>query len=87
MTEAQVIAFLRLPASPVVDLAIQVANLTWKEALAVDLCGRKAMTQEKASEQAGYSVDAVQRWYKKGMKKLCTAWDGIWWIDRLSDAA
>lgn len=75
--------FLRSPSSSVVNLALEEANLTWKEAVAVDLCGRKDMTQEKAAEQAGYSVDSMQRWYRSGMKKLQAAWSGSWWIRKL----
>lgn len=79
------VKFLRCPSAPLVNLAVEMANLTWKEQLAVDLCGRRAMTQEKAAEEAGYSVDAVQRWYRLGIKKLCSAWSGIWWIEKLTE--
>lgn len=85
MDEAKVVAFLRCPAKNVVDLAVEMANLTWKEELAINLCGRKSMTQDRAAEQSGYSVDAMQRWYRSGIKKLCVAWSGIWWIEKLSE--
>lgn len=85
MDESRAIAFLRCPSADIVDLAVEMANLTWKEALAIDLCGRKSMTQEKAAEQSGYSVDAMQRWYRAGIKKLCVAWRGVWWIEKLSE--
>ena len=85
MDESKVVKFLRCPSAPLVNLAVEMANLTWKEQLAVDLCGRRAMTQEKAAEEAGYSVDAVQRWYRLGIKKLCSAWSGIWWIEKLTE--
>lgn len=83
MRECDVVKFLRCPASSVVSLAVEMANLDWRESLAIDLCGRKALTQEKAAEQAGYSPDAVQKWYRSGIKKLCKAWDGLWWVDKL----
>ena len=83
MTEEQIINFLRCPAAAIVDLALAMANLNWKEELAITRCGRQAYTQEKAAEIEGYSVDAVQRWYRSGMKKLITAWDGVWWIEKL----
>lgn len=81
--EEKVIAFLRCPAAGLVDYAVSIANLNWKEATAIDLCGRKALTQERAAEKAGYSVDAVQRWYRSGITKLMQAWSGIWWIDKI----
>ncbi len=80
MKEETVIAFLRYPVAGLVDYALSIANLTWQEELAVTLCGRKHMTQERAAEQAGYSVDAVQKWYRAGIRKLCTAWSGSEWI-------
>lgn len=85
MDEGKIIKFLRCPSTALVDLAIEMANLTWKEALAVKLCGRQAMTQERAAEQAGYSVDAMQRWYRLGMKKLSAAWNGVWWITKITE--
>ena len=83
MSEEKIIKFLRCPAAPIVDLALEMANLTWKERLAVDMCGRKAKTQEKAAEESGYSVDAMQRWYRAGIRKLSRAWAGVWWIEKI----
>lgn len=83
MEEKDVLKFLQCGAAPVVDLAISIANLTWKEETAVSLCGRRDMTQEKAAEESGYSVDTMQRWYRRGISKLAKAWDGVWWIQRL----
>lgn len=83
MDEKKAVEFLRCEASQIVDLAIAMANLTWKEETAVNLCARKDMTQEKAAESAGCSPDSMQRWYRHGMEKLCRAWDGVWWIDKL----
>ena len=85
MEETAVIRFLRCPAADIVNLAIAMANLTWKEELAVKECGQKAKTQEKAAEDSGYSVDAMQRWYRSGIKKLSSSWDGVWWIKKLLD--
>lgn len=81
--EEQVVSLLRCPAAGLVDYAVSIANLNWKEATAIDLCGRKAMTQERAAEAAGYSVDAMQRWYRSGISKLLQAWTGVWWIDKI----
>lgn len=83
MAEDKIIEFLRCPASAVVDLAIAMANLSWKEETAIKLCGRQAKTQERAAEEAGYSVDAMQRWYRSGMRKLSAAWSGVWWIEKI----
>lgn len=83
MDEEKIIALLRCPSAPLVDLALAMANLTWKEELAVSMCGRQAMTQERAAEKADCSVDAMQRWYRAGIRKLSTAWSGVWWIEKI----
>lgn len=83
MEESKVLKFLRCPASPLVDLAVEMANLTWKEELAISLCGRQAKTQDKAAEESGWSVDAIQKWYRSGMKKLTRSWEGVWWINKV----
>lgn len=85
MSESTVVAFLRYPVAGLVDYALSIANLTWQEELAIDLVGRKHMTQERAAEKAGYSVDAVQKWYRSAIRKLCIAWSGSVWITRLVD--
>lgn len=87
MTEDKIVAFLRCPSRDVVDLAVELANLNWKEALAIDQCGRKAKTQERAAEDSKRSPDAMQRWYRAGIKKLSTAWAGLWWVETLADEA
>ena len=87
MTDEQILAFLRCPDKAIVDLAVEMANLTWKEELAVTECGRKYKTQEKAAEDNGRSPDAMQRWYRSGMKKLSVAWSGCWWVKALADKA
>lgn len=87
MDEDMIVAFLRCPAGTVVDLAVEMANLTWKEQIAIDQCGRKAKTQEKAAEDAKRSPDAMQRWYRSGIKKLSTAWAGMWWVQNLAEEA
>lgn len=83
MEEKDVLRFLRCESSDLVDLAVKKANLTWKEELAVTLCGRKDRTQDQAAEESGLSVDTVQRWYRRGIEKLGRAWSGIWWIQKL----
>lgn len=84
MDESTVKAFLRYHSAPIVDFAIGFyANLTWQEALAIELCGKKHMTQERAAEEAGYSVDAMQKWYRAGINKLCAAWQGLDWLEKI----
>lgn len=83
MDERKVVAFLRCPSSELVELAISMANLTWKENIAINLCGRQAKTQEKAAEEVDCSVDAMQKWYRAAISKLAVAWDSTWWINKL----
>lgn len=83
MDDRMILAFLRYPSAPLVDFGLTLVNLTWQEQMALDMCGRKHMTQERTAEQAGYSVDAIQKWYRSGMKKLSVAWDGQEWIKKI----
>jgi len=83
MSESDITAFLRYPSAQLVDYALTLVNLTWQERTAVTLCGRQHYTQEQAAEQAGYSVDAMQKWYRAGMKKLLAEWSGHVWIKKL----
>lgn len=85
MDEDKAVKFLRCPSSDLVELAMKKANLTWKEALAITLCVRRDMTQERAAEYSNLSPDTVQRWYRRGISKLCKAWSGVWWIEQLSN--
>lgn len=82
-TEKQVVQLLRLPDAGLVDYMISLANLDKREATAIDLCGRKAYTQEEAAEHIDRSPDAVQKWYRSGIRKLRASWMGKWWIERL----
>lgn len=83
MDKEQAVRFLRLPAAGIVDYALGQANLTQRERLAVDLCGRQGYTQEAAAIEADVSVEAVHKWWGTGIAKCCTAWDGNWWILKL----
>lgn len=82
-TEKDVVQLLRMPDADLVNFMIALANLDRRESVAIDLCGRKAFTQEEAAEAIDRSPDAVQKWYRAGIKKLRTAWSGKWWIERL----
>ena len=88
MDEKQVVAFLRCPASVVVELALEMANLTDRERKAIELCGRRGLTRDEAVEEIQKSktpreIDAVKRWYRSGIAKLCIAREGIYWIEAI----
>lgn len=70
MDEDKAVKFLRCPSSDLVELAMKKANLTWKEELAITLCVRRDMTQERAAEYSNLSPDTIQRWYRRGISKL-----------------
>ncbi len=84
MEKREIINFLRCPAGDLVDFAINNANLTRCERVAVELCARQGVTKERAAEENDVSVDAVKKWYGSGMEKLDKAWSGSWWINRLA---
>lgn len=91
MEKRQILSVLQCPSAPLVDMLISSANLTYKESLAVDLCGRKGMTQEQAAEEAerrgllpSCSVDSMQKWNRSGMRKLDAAWSGNWIVSKIS---
>ena len=90
MEEKKVIAFLRCSASAPLNLALEMANLTDHERIAVNLCGIRGMTYDEAAEELQrYSlnqrreVDTIKRWYHSARKKLCLAWSGLYWIDAI----
>ena len=83
LTHYQVLQFLRCPSSELVDFALTLANLDRKEAAVIEICGRKAYTQEEAAEILDRSPDAVQKWWRSGISKLQTAWSGRWWIEKI----
>ena len=85
MTRESVIAFLKTPSVQIIDLAISMANLTLNEENVIRLHCQKGMTQEKIAEKEDVSTNAVQRWYYSGLEKLIQAWNGIWWIEKLSE--
>lgn len=83
MTDKEIIRLLRCPAAEIVDLALSRANLTMHELQAITLVGRQGLTQEAAAEQLDFSVDALHKWYRSGMRKLRECWSGIWWIQKI----
>lgn len=86
MTDKEIISLLRKPdIKPVQELIIEMANLTVKEESAIRLCVVKDYTQFEAAEKISRSEDAVQRWYRAGMKKLHAVCDKSWWINKISE--
>lgn len=88
MDDEKVVAFLRCSASAPMRLAIEMANLTDRERTAVELCGIRGLTYGEAAEalQRGNrprEIDTIKRWYSSAKKKLCMAWDGLYWIDAI----
>lgn len=85
MDEKKVVAFLRCSASAPLNLALEMANLTDHERLAVDLCGIRGLTYDEAVEAMDNrrEVDTIKRWYRSAKKKLCRAWNGMYWIDAI----
>ena len=82
MTDADVVSFLRSSCIAPVRLALEMANLTDNEKIAVELCGIRGLTYDDAVEalQNRREVDTVKRWYRSARKKLCIAWGSMPWV-------
>lgn len=90
MDDKKVVAFLRCSASAPMRLAIEMANLTDRERTAVELCGIRGLTYDEAAEilqrcDRPRETDSIKRWYSSAKRKLCTAWDGLYWINAILD--
>lgn len=88
MDEKKVVSFLRCSATAPLNLALEMANLTDNERTAVDLCGIRGLTYDEAAEALQNSnkpreVDTIKRWYRSAKKKLCVAWNGLYWIEAI----
>lgn len=88
MDEKKVVAFLQCSASAPLNLALEMANLSDRERLAIDLCGIRGLTYNEAAKvlQDGdrpREVDTIKRWYGSAKKKLILAWSGLYWIDAI----
>lgn len=83
MNEELVKRFLRYPSAQLVSFALTLANLTWQESKAIELCGQRGMTQEAAAEYIDRSVDSMQKWYRSAIKKLSVAWANCSWISKI----
>lgn len=81
-------AFLRCSATAPLHLALEMANLTDRERVAVDLCGIRGLTYDEAATELQRGdrpreTDTVKRWYKSAKKKLSRAWAGMYWIEAI----
>ena len=90
MDDKKVVAFLRCSASAPMRLAIEMANLTDRERTAVELCGIRGLTYDEAAGilqrcDRPRETDSIKRWYSSAKRKLCTAWDGLYWINAILD--
>ena len=84
LTDAQVVTLLRTPDNDLVEFMLSLSNLSRKEKEALDLCARQKLTREEAAEEMDRSVDAVQKWYRGGIKKVRKTLAGRWWTMRLA---
>jgi DNA-directed RNA polymerase specialized sigma24 family protein len=84
LTDAQVVTLLRTPDNDLVEFMLSLSNLSRKEKEALDLCARQKLTREEAAEEMDRSVDAVQKWYRDGIKKVRKTLAGRWWTMRLA---
>lgn len=71
--EDRAVKFLRCSASALVDLALEMANLTDKERIAVELCGRRGLTRDEAVEELQKTstpreIDAILEYEKNAQK-------------------
>lgn len=85
MDDETVKRFLRYYWSGIVDYAIDLANLDERELQAVELCGRRRLTIERAAEEAEVSVNTMQARWSSARHRLRFAWAGIPWIQILAD--
>lgn len=84
LTDAQVVTLLRTPDNDLVEFMLSLSNLSRKEKEVLDLCARQKLTREEAAEEMDRSVDAVQKWYRDGIKKVRKTLAGRWWTMRLA---
>ena len=84
LTDAQVVTLLRTPDNDLVEFMLSLSNLSRKEKETLDLCARQKLTREEAAEEMDRSVDAVQKWYRDGIKKVRKTLAGRWWTMRLA---
>lgn len=84
LTDKHVEKLLRTPDNDLVEFMLSLSNLSRREQETLNLCARQRLTREEAAEEMDRSVDAVQKWYRDGIKKVRKTLSGRWWTMRLS---
>lgn len=84
LTDKHVEKLLRTPDNDLVEFMLSLSNLSRREHETLNLCARQRLTREEAAEEMNRSVDAVQKWYRDGIKKVRKTLSGRWWTMRLS---
>jgi len=87
LDDKDVVRFLRYDWTNIVDLAISLVRLSDDELEAIELCGKRCLSIESASEIANVSVATMQRRWSKARKRLLKVWSGINWIEILAEHA
>lgn len=85
MQDSTVKRFLRYYCSDIVDYALDMSALDDAERQAVELCGRRRLTIEKAAEYADVSVNTMQSRWSRARKRLAHSWSGVEWVQVLAD--
>lgn len=87
MTDDTVKRFLRYYYAPLVDFALDLAQLDDREREAVELCGRRRKSIEEAAELAAppVSVNTMQTRWSNARRRLRRAWAGVEWVQLLAD--
>lgn len=83
--DAKIRAILQSPDVEFVEMAMGLVNLDDSERIAVELCIRRGMTQERAAEKLDCSVEAIQKWCRSAKDKIWVVWSGRWWMRRIMD--
>ncbi len=84
LTDKHIEKLLRTPDKDLVEFMLSLSNLSRRELEVLNLCARQRLTREEAAEEMDRSVDAVQKWYRDGIKKVRKTLSGRWWTMRLA---
>lgn len=87
MENQQIIGFLQYPDRPLVNLAVDRANLTRKEREAIVSYIYEGETAEYTAERLDVSVGTINNWRRDAFRKLNNCWSGVPWIAELSPAS
>lgn len=68
-----------------IEFALKLVNLEDNERAVLDLCLRRGITHERASEMLDCSVDTLQRCHRSAKDKLWIAWSGRWWMQKIME--